>query len=502
MNNNVNNTSDALILDSQEHAGSDGRAVILEPRSRLILTVLLISAFVVFLNETILNVAIPQIMEHLGISANTGQWLTTAYLLTMAIVIPVTGFLLQRFTTRSMYITAMSLFSIGTFVAAMAPDFTTLILGRIVQAVGTAIMMPLLMTTVMVLVPSSIRGRIMGMISIVMAVAPAIGPSLSGLVLSFLDWRWLFWLVLPIALTTLLIGALRITNAGETRKLRIDILSVVISAFAFSGLIFGLSSFGDAARGEALISPWIPLGIGAAALVIFILRQVRLQHTNRALLDLRTFRSSAFSSAMILMGIAMMSLLGTIILLPIYMQNVLMLEPLQAGLFLLPGGLVMGILGPIVGRLYDGVGARKLLIPGAIVVSAALWLLATFNQFTAPPMVIVAHVTLSIGLAFIFTPLFTLGLSSVPPQLYSHASATLGTIQQIGGAAGTALFVTVLTTVSVNLGNQGSSVVAATAGGMQFAFLSGAILSVVAIGLAIAIKKPASPEELARELLP
>ena len=502
MINDVSSASNATEIDTEEDGDTGSKAVKLDPRSRMILTVLLISAFVVFLNETILNVAIPQIMMHLGITANTGQWLTTAYLLTMAIVIPITGFLLQRFTTRSMYLTAMTLFSIGTLVAALAPDFTTLLLGRIVQAVGTAIMMPLLMTTVMVLVPSSIRGRIMGMISIVMAVAPAIGPSISGLVLSFLDWRWLFWLVLPIAVTTLIIGALRIKNAGETRRIRIDVLSVVISAFAFSGLIYGLSSFGDAARGEAIVSPWIPLGIGAAALTVFILRQIRLQRSNRALLDLRTFRSSAFSSAMVLMGIAMMSLLGTIILLPIYMQNVLMLAPLQAGLFLLPGGLAMGILGPFVGRLYDRVGARRLLVPGAIVVSAALWLLASFTQFTAPPMIIVAHVTLSIGLAFIFTPMFTLALSSVPPQLYSHASATLGTIQQIGGAAGTAVFVTVLTTVSVNLGNQGSSLVEATAGGMQVAFLSGAILSVVAIGLAIAIKKPASQEELARELMP
>jgi DHA2 family lincomycin resistance protein-like MFS transporter len=502
MINDVNKSANTTGSETLSNEDGDGTRVTLDPRSRLILTVLLISAFVVFLNETILNVAIPQIMDQLGITANTGQWLTTAYLLTMAIVIPITGFLLQRFTTRSMYISAMTLFSIGTLIAAVAPDFTTLLLGRIVQAVGTAIMMPLLMTTVMVLVPSSIRGRIMGMISIVMAVAPAVGPSISGLVLSFLDWRWLFWLVLPIAVTTLIIGALRIKNAGETRKLTIDVPSIVISAFAFSGLIFGLSSFGDAARGEALVSPWIPLGVGAVALTVFILRQIRLQHSDRALLDLRTFRSSAFSSAMILMGIAMMSLLGTIILLPIYMQNVLMLEPLQSGLFLLPGGLVMGILGPIVGRMYDRVGARTLLVPGAIVVSAALWLLASFNQFTAPPMIIVAHVTLSVGLAFIFTPLFTLSLSSVPPQLYSHASATLGTIQQIAGAAGTALFVTVLTTVSVNLGNQGASVIEATAGGMQFAFLSGAILSVIAIGLAIAIKKPASQEELARELLP
>ena len=168
-----------------EHRTAVGRtletqAVKLDPRSRLILTVLLISAFVVFLNETILNVAIPQIMDQLGITANTGQWLTTAYLLTMAIIIPITGFLLQRFTTRVMYITAMATFSMGTLIAALAPDFSTLLIGRIVQAAGTAIMVPLLMTTVMVLVPSSIRGRIMGMISIVMAVAPAIGPPSPG----------------------------------------------------------------------------------------------------------------------------------------------------------------------------------------------------------------------------------------------------------------------------------------------------------------------------------
>ena len=177
-------------------------------RNKLVIVLLLVSAFVVILNETIMGVALPHLMADLDISASAAQWLTTAFMLTMAVVIPVTGYLLQRLNTRPVFILAMSLFSAGTLISALAPGFAMLVIGRIVQASGTAIMMPLLMTTVMTLVPPESRGRTMGNISIVISVAPAIGPTISGLILSVLEWRWLFLLVLPIALCALALGAM------------------------------------------------------------------------------------------------------------------------------------------------------------------------------------------------------------------------------------------------------------------------------------------------------
>ena len=187
----------------------------LSSANRLVITLLLVSGFVVILNETVMGVAVPHLMADLQISAGTAQWLTTAFLLTMAIVIPITGYLLQRFSTRSVFMLAMSSFSLGTLICALAPGFEVLVAGRVVQAMGTAIMLPLLMTTVMSLVPPASRGLVMGNISIVISVAPAIGPTVSGLILSALDWRWMFWLVLPIGIASLLLGMSRIRNVSE-----------------------------------------------------------------------------------------------------------------------------------------------------------------------------------------------------------------------------------------------------------------------------------------------
>ncbi|HUG51340.1 MAG TPA: MFS transporter, partial [Terrimesophilobacter sp.] len=186
-------------------------------RNKLVITLLLVSAFVVILNETLMSVAIPHLMRDLSITASAAQWLTTVFMLTMAVVIPITGFLLQRFNTRPVFLAAMTLFSTGTLIAAIAPGFEVLLFARVVQATGTAIMMPLLMTTVMTLVPPASRGRTMGNISIVISVAPAIGPTISGAILSVLDWRWMFLLILPIALGALALGAARIKNVTTPR---------------------------------------------------------------------------------------------------------------------------------------------------------------------------------------------------------------------------------------------------------------------------------------------
>nr|WP_241987009.1 DHA2 family efflux MFS transporter permease subunit [Cryobacterium psychrotolerans] len=463
-------------------------------RNRLVITLLLISTFVVILNETIMGVALPRLMTDLAITASAAQWLTSAFMLTMAVVIPVTGFLLQRFHTRPVFIAAMSLFSTGTLIAALAPGFEVLLAARVVQATGTAIMFPLLLTTVMTLVPPAHLGRMMGNISIVISVAPAIGPTISGAILSVLDWRWMFILVLPIALTALTVGGTLMKNVTTPRKTPIDVFSVILSAFGFGGLVYGLSNLGAASGGIGSVSGWLPLAVGAIALTLFILRQLRLQQSDRALLDLRTFGSRTFTFAIVMMAISMMALFGTIILLPIYTQTVLGLSSLQAGLLLLPGGLVMGLLAPIVGRLYDRSGPTRLLITGSTIVSAVFWSMTMLGANSSPWLVLAAHVTLSFGLALLFTPLFTAGLGAVRPELYSHGSAMVGTVQQLSGAVGTALFVTVMASVAATSLAGGATDVAASATGIHAAFLCGAVISLFAIPAAFFIRRPAQDE--------
>jgi DHA2 family lincomycin resistance protein-like MFS transporter len=467
------------------------RTAAMTPRERLAVGLLLFSAFVVILNETTMSVALPPLMADLGITAGTAQWVTTAFLLTMAVVIPMTGFILQRLGTRAVFLTAMTLFSAGTLLSALAPVFAVLIAGRVVQATGTAIMMPLLMTTVMSVTPAASRGRTMGNISVVISVAPALGPTLSGAVLAVLPWRGLFWLMLPIALGALALGALRLPDLTQPRPARVDLLSVGVSAFAFGGLVYGLSQVGESAGHGNRAVAWGSIVVGLAALSFFIARQLRLQVEDRALLDLRTFTSPTFRLAVALMGVSMMALFGTIILLPLYAQDVLGLAPLQAGLLVLPGGLLMGVAAPFVGRAFDRVGPRPLLMPGTTLVALATWGLATLSADSAPWLLLACHVTMSGGLALIFTPLFTSALGSLSPRLYSHGSAVVGTVQQVAGAAGIALFVMVMTLQSVRLTDRGASEVAATAGGIHTAFLVGAVIATLAIPAALAFRAPA-----------
>nr|WP_223878487.1 MDR family MFS transporter [Microbacterium radiodurans] len=463
-------------------------------RTGPVIALLVASAFVVILNETIMGVALPRLMDDLQITAATAQWLTTGFLLTMAIVIPLTGYLLARFPLRRVFFTAMTLFALGTLIAALAPGFGMLLTGRVVQASGTAIMMPLLMTTVLNVVPASHRGRMMGVISIVIAVAPAIGPTVSGLILSVLDWRWMFWLVLPIALIALALGAIWVRNVTETRPARFDVLSVVLSALGFGGLIFGLSSIGESAAGHAPVPVWIPLALGAVSLVGFVVRQLHLQKSDAALLDLRVFTSRSFALAIVLVVVVMAALFGSLILLPIYLQQVLGLDTLTVGLMLLPGGVLMGLIAPVVGSLFDRFGPTPLVIPGMIVAAGALWGMTTFGTETTIPWVIAIHMTLNLGLGCVFTPLLTSALGSLPAKLYSHGSATVGTMQQVAGAAGTALFVTLMSLGAASALETGVDAVSATASGVHTAFLTGAIIASVAIVLALFVRRPAPAE--------
>ncbi len=339
--------------------GAGGAAAAIPKRppatTQVIIALLVGSAFVMILNETIMSVALPALIVDLQVSAGTVQWLTSGFLLTMAVVIPITGYLLQRFPPRAIYLASMILFSAGTLLAALAPGFAVLLAARVVQACGTAVMIPLLMTTIMTLVPAERRGQTMGTISIVIAVAPAVGPTLSGVILSTLGWRWMFWIVLPIALIALAAGAvwLRVPDT-RTRTVPLDVLSVPLSAFAFAGLVYGLSLVGEAARGgHGGIPPWLPLVIGAVAMVAFVARQLRLQRRGAALLDLRPFTNRRFTVSLILVALGFMSLFGAIIMMPLYIQDVLGRSAFVAGLVVLPGGLAMGFLGPFIGRAYD-----------------------------------------------------------------------------------------------------------------------------------------------------
>ena len=457
---------------------STGETVTLQrpqPSANVIIALLVGSAFVMILNETIMSVALPALIVDLDIAASTAQWLTSGFLLTMAVVIPMSGSLLQRFPVRGIYLTSMGLFCTGTLVAALAPGFAVLLVGRIVQACGTAVMVPLLMTTVMTLIPAERRGQTMGTISIVIAVAPAIGPTLSGFILGSLNWRWMFWIVLPIALVALTAGLTWLRVDDEKQEpTPIDAVSVPLSAIAFAGLVFGLSLMGESSHGEASVPAWVPMTVGAVAMVLFGARQVQLQRRDRAFLDLRPFTYRRFSVSLALVILGFMGLFGAIIMVPLYVQDVLGQSALAAGLTSLPGGVLMGLAGPIVGRAYDRHGARLLVVPGSVLLCASLWGFTMLSAASPIWELVIMQTIMMVGLSMMFTPLMTDALAVLPDRLYSHGSAILTTLQQVGGAAGTALFVTVMTKASQSGG-------APDLPGVHAAFLVAAIISIAAV---------------------
>ncbi|MHC2998481.1 MDR family MFS transporter [Microbacterium sp. HJ5] len=489
------------------HPATDGIRVAapavpkLGPEESRVIWLLLAAAFVAILNETTMGVAIPHLITDLGITALSAQWLTTAFMLTMAVVIPITGFLLRRFTTRAMFVAAMGLFSTGTLIAFLAPGFPVLLVARVVQASGTAIMMPLLMTTLMTVVPPAIRGRMMGRVSIVMSLAPAIGPTLAGAILNNFEWRWIFGIVLPIAVVALVVGAKWIHNLGETTHAPIDVVSVILSALGFGGLVFGLSQLGagghgggaDAAAATATSTTTliVSLAIGVVALALFGWRQVLLQRNDDALLDLRVFRSANFSLSMGQMVIMSMAFFGAITVVPLYLQDVLEVDPLTTGLVVLPGALAMGLAGPFIGRIYDRWGTTVLLVPGAVITTAMLWVYTTFGVATPVWLVAVVQTVLSLGLALSFTPLFTASLGSLEPRFYSYGSAVVGTAQQVAGAAGIALMFGVMAAANSAASETGADAITAGAAGTHAAFLTAAFLSLPLLVGAFLIRKPA-----------
>ena len=464
---------------------------------RLVLRILTVATFVVILNETIMVNAIPQLMTSLHITAHAAQWLSTAFMLTMAVVIPTTGWVLQRFERRTVFAAAMGAFTVGTLLAAVAPTFAVILVGRIVQATGTAIMMPLLMTTVMTIVPLAERGRTMGNVSLAISVAPALGPTVSGLILQFASWNWLFLLVLPLGVACGVIGFRLMPDSGTSPAGPLDVISIPLAAAGFGGLIYGMSQIGghSASGAEPVVQPWAAMLVGAACIGVLVRRQLRLARSGGSpLMDLRALAAPGFGLAVAIMCIAMLAMMGTMILLPLWLQGARGLSVLEAGLVMMPGGLMMGLLGPRIGKLYDKVGPKPLVTPGAALVVAASVLGAVLAPHAPWWAFLVVHSLLSLGLALMFTPLFTAGLGALPQHLYSHGSSILGTFQQVAAGAGTALAITVMTNRSASLVRGGQTPVAALSGGVSAAMWVAAGICMLAVVLSLRVRGSATAD--------
>jgi EmrB/QacA subfamily drug resistance transporter len=405
-----------------------------------IMLILILGAFLSTLNQTIMSVAIPKLMNAFTISAATAQWLTTGYMLVNGILIPITAYLMRRFTTRQLFLTSMSIFLAGTVISAFAAVFPVLLTGRLIQAAGAGMIMPLLTQVVLTMYPKEKRGAAMGMVGFAVIFAPALGPTIAGYILEAYSWKAIFYGMIPLAAIVVIAGFIYLKNVSEPIKLKIDTFSVILSTIGFGTLLYGFSLAGNKgwSNGEVLVS----ISVGIIALGIFIWRQLS---SASPLLDLNVFKFNMYSLTTVINIAVTMVMYADMILLPLYLQNARGFTALEAGFLLLPGALIMGFLMPVTGKWFDRFGAKWLAIIGLSITIITTAGFVQLTDSTSYLFLLIMSTGRRIGMALLMMPVQTAGLNQLPSSLHAHGTAISNTIRQVSGAIGTSLLVTIMT---------------------------------------------------------
>ena len=459
-----------------------------EQRNQII-AAFLVAAFIGLFNETALNMAFAQLIVDFKTDASTIQWLTTGYLLTLGILVPLSSILMQRFTTRQLFIVSLFFSIIGTCVSAISPTFALLLAGRIIQAVGTAIILPLMMQVVLMIYPINQRGAAMGKIGLVIIFAPAIGPTIAGFVMEHFSWHSIFWMSLPFLLISFVLGLKFVQNVSEVRMVKFDGVSIVLSTIGFGGIVYGFSISGKLGT-FMTIEVISSLMVGALGIILFCLRQVKME---QPMLNLKVFSFPMYNIGMLLVIIVHMTILATMVLLPIYLQNILLLAPMIAGLTLLPGGVINAFMAVASGHIFDRFGPRIMVPVGLFLEIIALLFLRTIDAETSVYFIVSFHILMFVGISLASMPAQTNGLNQLPRRLYPDGTAFMNTLQQVAGAIGTAVSITIMSISKTNFVSQnGASTTNEFAGsiiGVQHALTFSLILAILAFVISFFMKR-------------
>lgn len=409
----------------------------------LLVTVVIISAFIAMLNQTILSVAQPTIISDLKISLSNVQWLSTGYSLIGGILIPISAWFADRFNTKKLVIVSLTIFLIGTVVAYLANDFTFLLIGRLIQATGAGIISGLTMAILFSVYPKENRGTPTTLLGMVFGIAPAIGPTLGGYIVDSLSWKAIFGLIIPLLVIDIILAAMYMFDVIPHKNTKLDILSVITSTLGFGGILYSASLVAD--NGWSSFKVLSTLILGIIILGIFIWRQLTISNP---MLNLKIFANRNFTVAAIIGAVAQISMVSVEFILPLYLQNVRGLTALESGLTLLPGAIVMFILAPLSGKLVQKNLGRLTIIVGISVMTLSTLILLTINLNTPIWAVISIYALRNVGLTFAMMPAGTVGMHSLTPDLISHGSAGNNVVRQVGAAIGTAALVSVMQNVS------------------------------------------------------
>ncbi|HDE4675778.1 TPA: DHA2 family efflux MFS transporter permease subunit [Staphylococcus aureus] len=406
-----------------------------------ILAALLFGMFIAILNQTLLNVALPKINTEFNISASTGQWLMTGFMLVNGILIPITAYLFNKYSYRKLFLVALVLFTIGSLICAISMNFPIMMVGRVLQAIGAGVLMPLGSIVIIIIYPPEKRGAAMGTMGIAMILAPAIGPTLSGYIVQNYHWNVMFYGMFIIGIIAILVGFVWFKLYQYTTNPKADIPGIIFSTIGFGALLYGFSEAGNKGWGSVEIETMFAIGI--IFIILFVIRELRMK---APMLNLEVLKFPTFTLTTVINMVVMLSLYGGMILLPIYLQNLRGFSALDSGLLLLPGSLIMGLLGPFAGKLLDTIGLKPLAIFGIAVMTYATWELTKLNMDTPYMTIMGIYVLRSFGMAFIMMPMVTAAINALPGRLASHGNAFLNTMRQLAGSIGTAILVTVMTT--------------------------------------------------------
>lgn len=400
---------------------------------RKMVMVLLCGAVLVVLNQTLLSPALPSIMEHLQVDATTVQWLTSAYALMEAVVIPLAAWFMGRFNTRILFIGGMTLFGAGSFVAAIAPVFAVLLLGRIMQAMATGVMMVMVMSLILLTFPRESRGKAMGLVGLVIGFAPAVGPSLGGLLVDLVGWRALFCIVVIFSILIILFALRSLKNREGFPRTSADVASIVFSSIGLASLLYGLSSFASSDHVELCVALMV---VGVVFVALFVRRQFKL---DEPMLRLEVLRSRRYRTAFIVCAILQAILIGLSVIMPLYIQNILGYSATISGLATLPGALLGAFAGLFAGRIFDKHGVRGVSLGGVTALFIGCIGMFLYDIDSTLVLVILANMITCGALQILFTPINTWGVNSLDNELVQHATATTNTVNQVGASLGTAL---------------------------------------------------------------
>lgn len=407
------------------------------------LALLMLGSFVAILNQTVVAPVLPSIMSEMGVNAADAQWLTSGFTLMNAIMIPITAFLTDRFPTRCLFVAAMGIFAVGSLLAGWGPSFAVLLGGRLVQAAGAGILLPLVMTVLLRTFPFEKRGSAMGIYAIVIAFAPAIGPTVAGIIIDHATWHDIFFGIAALSSAVAIAAAVVLKSADHVNKdVKLDVLSVVLSTLGFGGLLYGLSTLGSSGPTPSAV---VGTMLGMGSLVLFFRRQLRMEHP---MLQVRVLQNRRFLVAVIIVMLVQGALLAAIILVPIYLQSLMGYSATVSGLVLLPGALIMAVMGPIAGRLFDRHGPRMLALVGMGMLTITTFCFSLLGPHSGIIMVAALYTVRLFGLSLVNMPITTWGLNALPTEIVNHGTSVNNTLRQVAGSLGTALIISASTTVT------------------------------------------------------